>query len=471
MAPAVTTNVSELPDSRVRIEAQVAAGEVARRLEQSARHLGRDMRVPGFRKGKAPADVVIRRFGREAVLDEAIRSSIGGWYADVIGAAEVVPVGEPRLQLGDLPDEGQPLSFAVEVGVRPKAALGPYGGIEVGRREPQVPPGAVAEELEGLRDQLATLETVEHAARNGDFVLIDYLGTLEGEPFEGGEGRDQLVELGAGRLIPGFEDQLVGAAAGEQRTVTATFPADYGAEQLAGRDASFAVTVTEVKRKRLPELDDDFASEAGFDTLAELRADVEGKLAEAERDAIEEEFGTLVLDSVVKASKVELPDELVIARAEELWHDLLHSLSHRGISKDAYLSIAGRTEEEMLANAREQAARGLARDSVLAAVVEAEGIEPTDEELLGTLAAAARHEQTTPEKLRDRLKKAGRLDAVRKELASRQALDLLVERAVPISIEQAMAREALWTPDRAEQTTGPPGQARPGELWTPGSPT
>src|SRR6185437_2226344 len=245
-----------------------------------ARELGRQMRIPGFRKGKVPPPVVIRRLGREAVLDEVLRSALGSWYAAAIDGAGIAPVGEPDLDVpSELPAEGQPLQFSIEIGVRPSAKLGQYKGLEVGRRETAVEEEQIDEEIERLRDRLATLETVERAADTGDHVVIDYVGSVDGTEFEGGTGRDQLLELGSGRLIPGFEEQLVGASAGDERTVSVTFPEDYQATELAGKEAQFAVTVSEVKEKRLPEINDDFASEAaGFDTMAELRDDIGQRL-------------------------------------------------------------------------------------------------------------------------------------------------------------------------------------------------
>src|SRR5437588_8956706 len=286
----VRTSVTELPESRVRVHAEVPPEEVERRVDEAARQLGRQMRVPGFRKGKVPAPVVIRRLGREAVLDEALRRALGGWYADAIEESGIASVGEPELDMGEPPKEGQPLSFSIEIGVRPTAKLGEYKGLEVGRREPRLEESDVDKELEALREQVATLETVERPAAENDHVVIDYTGSVDGEPFEGGTGRDQLLELGSGRLIPGFEEQLTGASAGDTRTVEVTFPEDYPNHELAGRQAQFEVTVTEVKAKRLPELDEDFAAEAGgFDTLDELREDIAGRLASAEEHAIERE--------------------------------------------------------------------------------------------------------------------------------------------------------------------------------------
>lgn len=441
MSGTVTTTVTELPESRVRVAAQVPADEVEKRLEQAARALGRDLRIPGFRKGKVPAAVVIGRVGRETVLDEAVRSALGGWYAQAIDAAGISPVGDPEVELGDLPEPGGELTFTVEIGVRPGAKLGTYKGVKVTRRAPEVEDAAIDAEIDGLRERFAKLETVERGSADGDFVVIDFVGSIDGEVFAGGEGRDQLLELGSQRFIPGFEEQLVGATAGEERTVRVTFPDDYGAPHLAGKDAEFAVTVKEVKEKRLPELDDDFALEAaGLDSLAELRDEVRGRISHEQEHAIEQEFREAVLDAVVDDAKLELPDALVEAHAVELWEQMLHTLSHRGISKDAYLRISGKTEAELLAEARPDAERGLRREAVLAAVVEAEGIEPSDDEVLEALQGAAAQEGIKPEKLLQRLRSANRLEPARRDLAQRKALDLLVESAQVADAAPAKAK-------------------------------
>jgi trigger factor len=465
MADTVTTTVTELPESRVRVEAQVAPEEVERRVQQAARELGRQIRVPGFRKGKVPPPVVIRRLGREAVFDEALRSSLGTWYADAIDGAGIAPVGEPELDVPkELPAQGQPLQFSIEIGVRPTARLGEYKGLEVGRREPHVDDAQIDAEIERLRDRLATLETVDRPAQNGDHVVIDYVGTVDGEEFQGGAGRDQLLELGSGRLVPGFEEQLTGARAGDERTVTITFPEDYQAPELAGKEAQFAVTVSEVKEKRLPEPGDDFASEAaGFDTLAELREDIAGRLREADERAVEREYEDAVTEAAVAESEVEVPDRLVHARAHELLEDTFSMLARQGISKDAYLRITGRDEETLAHEAEPEAAAALKREAVLSAIVDAEGIEPTEELLREALEPSAERQGTTVEQLFGQLRDAGRLDRFRREVAIRQAIDLLVAEAKPITVEQAKARQKLWTPGKEDAERGS------GQLWTPGS--
>ncbi len=452
---AVKTKVTELGDSRVRVDAEVGVEELERRMADTARKLGQGMKMAGFRKGHIPPPVVIQRVGREAVLDEAVRSAIAQWYLAAIDDAAIHPVGDPDLDIPtDLPPEGQPLTFSIEIGVRPPAQLGDYKGVDVPRREPEAADDAVNAELEALRERSASLEPTDDAAASGDFVVIDYVGRLvvddgEDEPFAGGEGRDQPVQLGSGQLIPGFEEQLEGAVAGDEREVRVSFPADYGAEQLAGRDAAFAVTVKQIQHKKLPELDDDFASDAaGFDTLDELREDIAAKLREDDERRVETEFREAALDAVVAGATITVPPALVEARAQELWERMLHSMSHRGITKETYLQISGRTEDELLAEARPDAEQALRREAVLAAVIEAESIEPSDGDLLDALQATAARENTSPEKLMARLDKAGRLDELREDLAQRAAIELIAEHATPIDPERAKAREKLWTPDK-----------------------
>ncbi len=470
--PSVRTNVTELPESRVRVDAEVPAEEVERKLQQAARKLGGQMRIPGFRKGKVPPPVVMRRLGRDAVFDEALRSSLSEWYIDAIGGAGIAPIGEPDINFAqDVPGQGEPLAFSIEIGVRPTARLGEYKGLEVGRREPTVADADVDAEVERLRDRLATLDTVERPARRGDHVVVDYLGSVDGEPFPGGEGRDQLVELGSGRLIDDFEDQIVGASAGEKRAVTVTFPEEYVPE-LAGKDATFDVTVSEVKAKRLPELDDDFASEASeFDTLADLREDIAAKLRHADEHAVEREFEQAVLEAAANEADVELPGQLIHARAHEMLEQTFSTLARQGISKDTYLKIAGKDEEELAHEAEPDAAAALRREAVLAAVVAAEQIEPSDEDLLETIAPAAEGDGADPAELIERLRKAGRLEELRHDVATTRAAELLVREATPISVEQAKAREKLWTPGKDDGETDPARgkPSPPTQLWTPGS--
>ena len=484
MPTAVTTTVTELPESRVSVSVEVAAEEIQRSLESQARKLGREMKVPGFRTGKIPPAVVIQRIGREPILDEAVRGRLTDWYMKAVDESGIAPVGDPDVDLdfGKLPNEGKPLTFSFEVGVRPSATLGEYRGLKVVRREAQADPEAIDAQIDEMRERMARLEVVDRPAANGDFVILDFVGTIDGEPFEGGEGRDQLVEVGAGRLIPGFEEGLVGVSAGEEKTVDAAFPDDYAAKHVAGKAAQFVFTVKEVKHKDLPPLDDDFASDAaGYDTLEDLRDSIAKELLEHDATRVEAEFRAGALDAVVEEATVDVPEPLVTARAKELLDRMLHSLGHQGIAKEAYLQITGKTEDEMLEESKPDAELALRREAVLAAVIETERIEPTEDQLLDALEEAATREQTSRKKLLDRLRQAGRVDMLVKEVAAEQAIDLVVTTAVPVAPQEqpaekpakaakkkAPAAKAKATKPAAKHKTPAKQQGdKAGELWTP----
>ncbi|HWM54834.1 MAG TPA: trigger factor [Solirubrobacterales bacterium] len=457
------TTVTELPGSRARVEVEVPAKDVDRGIQRAARSLAREMRLPGFRKGKAPPSLVIQRLGYSAVLEEALRDSLPEWYERALLASGVSPIGDPNIELVSTPeDEGEPLGFKLEVGVRPEAKLGEYKGLEVGRGEPEVPDDIVEREIERVREGFARLEPVERAAAEGDVLLIDFEGLVDGQAFEGGKATDYRLELGSGQLVEGFEEQLAGAAAGEKREVKVSFPGDYRAEQLAGKEAVFTVTVKEVREKVLPELDDDLAAEASeFDTLDELRADIREKVSEVAGQRLEEDFRIAAVDAAVDAANVELPEELAMARAVERWERVERQLAARGMSPDAYLQMQGKSREEVIEESKPDAERELKRESVLAAIAEAEAIEVSEEEMVEALVHTAEHERTTPEKLLARLQENGRDAMVREDIRIRRAIDLVAESAKPIPLEQAEAREKIWTPEKEREQAG--------SLWTPGS--
>lgn len=471
---AVKTTVTELADSRVRVQVEVPADELEGRLERKAAQLGRQLKLPGFRRGKVPAPLVIQRIGREAVLEEAVRDTLSTWYSDAIDTAGIVPVGDPQLDLGALPAEGEALEFSIEIGVLPRAELGDYEDLEVPRREPAVEEELIERELELVRDRLARLETVTRPAAEGDFVVVDYGGTFAPEggerrtrPLPGGEARDQLVELGTGNLIEGFERGLLGAAAGETRTIEVTFPSEYADAELAGRQATLEMTVKEVKVKQLPDVDEDFAIDAGFDSVDELREDIGRRLLELDEARVEAEFRRAALDAVAARAQVAITPELVKARAREMWERMLHALSHRGISREAYTRISGRSEEEALAEIEPDAEQALRREAVMTAIVAAEGIAVSDEELQHALTPLAEREGVEPAKLLADLRAAGRLEELREEEAARRAVELIAARAKPISVATAQAKERLWTPGQ-ERGSEPAAAAAPPRLWTPG---
>jgi trigger factor len=457
------TTLTDLPDSRVRVEVEVPAKDVERATSRAARAMAKEMRMPGFRQGKAPPSLVIQRLGFGPVLEEAIREALPEWYERALLDTRVSPIGDPSVEMVSTPDsEGEPLAFKFEVGVRPVAKLGEYKGLEVGRKEPEVPEDVVDTEIERVRESFARLEPVECEAAEGDSLLIDFEGLVDGTAFEGGKAEDDLLALGSGQLIEGFEEQLTGAKPGEERKVEVSFPADYQAEHLAGKDAVFNVKVKEVREKILPELDDDFAADASeFETLEELRADVREKVGEALGSRAEEDFRIAAVDVAVDAATVDVPADLVAARAGERWERMERQLAQRGMDPDAFLQMQGKTREELIEESKPDAARELKREAVVTAIADAEEIEVTEEELVEALAHSAEHERTTPQKLLARLRENGRDAMVADDIRTRKAIELVAESALPISIEQAEAREQIWTPEKEREKAG--------DLWTPES--
>jgi trigger factor len=424
------------------------------------------MRIPGFRKGKVPPEMVLQRLGRQTVLTETLEGgALGDWYERAMLDSGVSAVGDPKLDLTELPDQGEPLRFAIEVAVRPRAELGEYKGLEVGRAEPEVPADAVQEELDRLREGFAKLNPVDRRAAEGDVALVDYEGTIDGEPFEGGSAKDYLLELGAERVLPEFEQAVEGAAGGEEKEATVTFPDDYQGEEVAGKTAQFRINVREIREKELPELDDDFAAEASeFDTLGELRGAISDRIKEYLDSEVADRFRETALDAAVANATVEIPDEVVKARANEMWERIERRLRQQGVDPATYLQMQGKTREEIVDDARPDASRALKREAVLEAVADAEGIEVTEDDMLDALQIPPGHEDhghPEPADALTDLRRTGRDELLKEDLRMRRALDVIAESATPIPIAQAEAREQIWTPEKEREEKG--------ALWTPGS--
>jgi trigger factor len=463
------TTLEELPNSRVEVAVEVPAADVEKATSRAARAMAKEMRMPGFRAGKAPPSLVIQRLGFGPVLQEAIRDALPEWYELALFDAGVSPIGDPSIEMVSTPDdEGEPLEFKFEVGVRPEAKLGDYKGLEVGKEEKEVPDEIVDTEVERIREGFARLEQVEREAAEGDSLLIDFEGFLDGSAFQGGAAEDYLLGLGSGQLIDGFEEQLVGSKAGDEREVKVTFPADYQAEHLAGEEAVFKVKVKEVREKVLPELDDDFASDASeFDTLEELRDSIREKVGTALGSRAEEDFRVAAIDAAVAEASVEVPAELATARATERWERMERQLAGRGMDPNQFLQMQGKTREELIEETKPDAEKELRREAVVTAIAEAEGIEVSEKEMVEALEHSAEHERTTPEKLLERLRQSGRDAMIREDLRAQKAIELVAESAKPIPKaeaderqEKSEAREKLLAPEE--------GKAKSGELWTPG---
>lgn len=319
-----------------------------------------------------------------------------------------------------------------------------------------------------MRDRFSKLVDVDRPSQGGDFVDINFLGKLDGVPFEGGAGNDYVLELGSGSFIPGFEEQLVGKTAGEDTEVKVTFPDDYQAEHLAGKEAIFEVKVNSVKEKELPELNDEFASEnLGYDTIQELRDEITGRITEQAEKTVENEYRWAVVDAVAKQATIDVPHGHIHSRAHELWQELAQSLAQRGIDPRAYLQAMGQGEHEFIDSAEGDAEQTIRREATIAQLIETLKIEVTEDSMVDEIADDMDEGRESAEEQFKAIKEAGGLKQLEQEIKARRVIDHLVEKAVPIPFEQAEAREAIWTPEKeeAEAAKKPEGEG----LWTPGS--
>ena len=415
-------------------------------VQRAARALAREMRMPGFRKGKAPPSLAIQRLGYESVFQEAIQEALPEWYQKSVYASGIVPIGSPDVEITKAPTaEGESVEFKYEVGVRPTAELGEYKGLEVEKAGTEVPDEVIDREIDRMLEAHASLDVVDRAAKEGDQVLVDFVGSLDGVEFEGGSANDHTIEIGSGQLIDDFEEQIIGAKAGEEVAVNVNFPEDYGAAELAGQNADFAVTVKEIRVKQTPEADDDFASDASeFDTIVELRADIAEKLGESAEQRIEQDFRVAAVDAAVKNAKVGIPEDILRARGEERWDRVERQMAQQGMNPDTYLQMQGKTRDEIIDESLDDADQEIRRESVLVAVADAEGIEVTDEEMAEELEHAASHERTTGAKLLERLKRDGRHEMVIADIKVRKAMDVIAESAKSIEMSAEEAGKKLW---------------------------
>jgi len=443
----VSTQVEELPDNKVRLTVDVPKADVHHAVEHAASDLAESVKVPGFRQGKVPVPVLVSRIGKERLYTEAIESHIAGWYGNAVARTRIRPAEQPQLDYELPASDDQDWRFTATVSVLPKPAVSDWKQLQVPYAEPEVPEDYVEHELNVLRSTVADLSPVEdRPAQQGDTVVIDLVAG------EGGGQRDYVVELGTGRLLPELEEQLVGMSAGETKQV---------ALERAGEAESEPVEVTmkEIKEKVLPPLDDELARSASeFDTLDELRADVEQRLREQLELEADEAFRRATLDRLVEASNVQVSGPVVDARTRTLLRELDGVMRRSGGSLDAYLQLSGESAETLVARLREQAAASVAGEMLLEAAADQLGIAVTDEEVDDSF----RERFEEGDKIIDQAREAGAYESEREAMRLARALDRIAAEVERVPPEQAAAREAIWTPDKEKPKTET-------KLWTPGS--
>jgi trigger factor len=429
---------------------EVPSGDVEHAIDHAASDLAGSLKIPGFRKGKVPMPVLLARVGKDRLYAEAVESHIGGWFRAALQETNVRPVQAPEYdyELPSSPDDT--FQFTATVAVQPRPELADWSTLEVPAAEPEVPEELIDAELEVLRTTVAELAPVDgRPAREGDVLIVDLVSD------DGDAQRDYVVELGAGRLLPEIEEALIGLAPGAETEVS------YG--QPDNGDGRLSVSLKELHERVLPPVDDELAKAASeFDTLAELHAEIEGRLRGQLEEELDAQFRTAVVDALVDATNLEVADGLVQSRAVELWNALVRSLERRGISAETYLRASSRSPEEIQADIEEEARRSLAREIVLEAAADELGVEVTDEDVDELIREEVEGSDENPDELIAQIRAAGRYEALRADLRLRRALDRLAADVKRIPVELARARDKLWTPEKEKPET-------PTKLWTPGS--
>jgi trigger factor len=444
----VKATVEELPESKVRMTVEVPSGDVEHAIDHAASDLAGSLRIPGFRKGKVPMPVLLARVGKDRLYQEAVDSHIGGWFRAALRGTNVRPVETPQYEY-ELPSSpSDSFHFTATVPVQAKPELPDWSTLQVPRADPDVPKELIDAELEVLRSTVADLAPVEgRPAREGDVVVVDLVSD------DGEAQRDYVAELGAGRLLPEIEQGLVGMQAGDEKPISYHLP--------DGTEGNVTARMTEIKERVLPPVDDDLARAATeFDTLDELRGDIQERLGGQLEEEIDSQFRTAAVDALVEATDLEVAEGLVQSRAVELWNALVRSLERRGISAEAYLQLSGRSPQEIQADIEAEARQSLAREIVLEAVADQLGIDVSDEEVDELIRDQAGDEDA--DDLIRQVREAGRYEALRADLRLRHALDRIAADVERIPLELARARDQLWTPEKEKPETAT-------KLWTPGS--
>jgi len=441
----MTAQVEELPENKVKLTVDVPAHDVHHAVEHAANDLAQTARIPGFRKGKVPMPLLVQRVGKERLYAEAVDSHIGGWFWNAAAGARVNPIAQPEYEYELPTSDSEDWRFSATVEVQPKPEPADWTTLEVPKVEAEVPEEAVQAELETLQRIAAEIVPVEgRPAQAGDTVVVDLVAE------DGTAQRDYVVELGSERLVEEVENGILGLSPGESR--------DIAYELADGTTRKATVNVKEIKERVLPPLDDDLAKASSeFDTLAELRADIEGRLRAQIDDEIEGLFRAAAADELVRASNFRPAGPLVEARTRELLNGLARSLQQRGIDANAYLQLTGQSPEVLEQRLRAEAAMSVARELVLEAVADQLGIQVTDDDIREELREAGETDEDIEAFVAE-----GGADRVRDDIRLKKALDRVAAEVKPIAPELHEAREAIWTPEKDQPADSP-------KLWTPGS--
>ena len=424
----MSTQVEKLEHNMVKLTVEVSAEEFAKAVKAAYNKNKNKITIPGFRKGHAPQQLIEKLYGPVIFFEEAANALINQTYNEEAESTGLEFVSRPEFDVDQI-EKGKPFIYTATVAVRPEVKLGQYRGLEVTRQETLVSDDEINEELKKEQEKNSRLVEVDRPVQDGDTVILDYSGSVDGEKFDGGTAENQTLVIGSGSFIPGFEEQLVGMAKDETKDITVTFPEEYHAEELAGKEAVFTCTIHKIQEKELPELDDEFAQDVSeFETLDEYKKSIMDKLTERKQRSAKAAQENEAVDKVIAASEMDIPEAMIDSQVTSMYQDYARQLQSQGIPIDTYLQYMGTSEEKVKSDMRPQALKQIQTRLVLEEVAKAESLEPNDLRLEEEIDKIAKQYQMETEKLKQSIGDFER-EQMKKDIAVQEAITLILDTA------------------------------------------
>ena len=437
----MSVTVENLEKSMAKLTIEVAAEEFEKAMQKAYMQQKNSISIPGFRKGKVPRQMVEKMYGPGIFYEDAANIVLPDAYEEGAKESGLDITSSPEIEVTQV-EKGKPFIFTALVALRPEVKLGNYKGLEVPRNDVSVSDEELEKELRKEQEKNGRQITIDdEAAQNGDTVTMDYKGTIDGEAFEGGSAQGANLTLGSGTFIPGFEEQLVGVKAGETKEVHVTFPEDYHAEELKGKEAVFTCDVIKISRTELPELNDEFAQDVSeFDTIDEYKEDLRKQLQQRKENAAKQSRRDNALSRAARAAEIEIPAPMLETRAVDMVNNFARQLAAQGMNLEQYMQYTGSNAEMMREQVKPQAEIQIRNELVLDEIAKAEGIEVTEEEILAEVEEMAKSYGIDADKMKEVMTDEER-ENFRKDLAARKALDLIADAAVEVDEPEEPAEE------------------------------
>lgn len=428
----MSLQVEKLEGNIAKLTIEASAEDFEKAVDKAYQKNKNKLSVPGFRKGKVPRKMIEKMYGNTVFYEEAANILIPSAYAKAIDECTEEVVSQPKIEVVQI-EAGKPFIFTAEVALKPEVTLGAYKSVEIEKVDTTVTEEEIDEAVNRERESNArTISVEDRAVQDGDMVVLDFEGFMDGAAFEGGKGENYSLTIGSGTFIPGFEEQLIGAEIDKEITVHVTFPEDYHAEELKGKNAEFKCTIKEIKEKELPELDDEFASDVSeFDTMEEYREDLKKQLTKQKEETAEEEKGDKVVEAIIASSQMDIPEAMIETQQRQMAEDFARRIQMQGLSFEQYLQFTGLTRADFMEQMKPQTLKRIQSRLVLCAIAKAENIEATEEEYQEEIQKMADSYHMSVEELTDMMGKFEE-KAVREDICMKKAYDLVVEQCVEV---------------------------------------